>query len=549
MPNDKPFHNDDTSNDSTAVASASSSHGNLDKQALINKHLAVPHKQLLRRPSNDSLFSGSDITELSFGSTEVNDEHQDGLIRTFSNVSETFAAGPRTWRMKLQDFWIANYGAFLVLLSQMFGCTMNIATRMLETPGAHGEPMHPFQILFVRQSITASITTCYALWSKSVPDFPLGPPGKVRLLLVSRGLFGFLGVFGLYFSLLYLPISEATILTFLAPIGSCYAFSLLLPGETFSRQQQLAGFVSLMGVVFIARPASLFHGHEPVVDVAGPDGGIGGNSTVSASDPLASSQPTSAQHLQAVGVAMIGVVGAIGAMTSIRAIGQRAHPLLSVNYFSLWCTFVSLLALAVLPSVKFRLPSNFLEWGLLSILGFAGFIMQLLLTMGMSYGGAPASEKNATAQEDLEMQPTVAEPQASASVKGAAQSHKKAIQGQIKGSGAKATSMLYTQMLFALASDKIVFDVTPGMWSWLGSALILLGAIWVAADGGQKKPAKASTTLVTRPEALPAKESGAEVRQEEVGLLADTEDTDMNESTKPDAQTVDPGQRSNIPGS
>lgn len=41
--------------------------------------------------------------------------------------------------------------------------------------------------------------------------------------------------------------------------------------------------------------------------------------------------------------------------------------------------------------------------------------------------------------------------------------------------------MVYTQMLFALAGDKLVFGVSPDVWSWVGSGLILAGAIWVAA--------------------------------------------------------------------
>src|SRR5450432_3315507 len=56
--------------------------------------------------------------------------------------------------------------------------------------------------------------------------------------------------------------------------------------------------------------------------------------------------PTSTQRLSAVGVAMLGVLGSAGAFTSIRWIGSRAHPLLSVNYFSVFCTLISILALS-----------------------------------------------------------------------------------------------------------------------------------------------------------------------------------------------------------
>lgn len=483
--------------------------------------LRIPKQSLKHHGSVESLSSKSDISDGSFGFNEPSHGHDRGLIRRISDVSTdlTNITDPSTWKSKLQEFWVVNYGAFLVLLSQVFGATMSVSTRLLEIPGAHGEPMHPFQILFARQSITTLITTVYALWSKSIPDFPFGPPGTVRLLLISRGFCGFLGVFGMYFSLLYLPISEATILTFLSPIGSCIAFSLLLPGETFSRQQMLAGLVSLLGVVFIARPVSLFQGHDASSMIPQLNNTMVANGTLTGSEVSAAPQPTQAQHLQAIGVAMIGVVGAIGAITSIRAIGQRAHALLSVNYFSAWCTFVSLFALLMIPTVKFRLPSNSLEWGLLLILGLAGFIMQLLLTKGMAYGGAPAIPKatQTTGSSDLEMQPHTVLPPTS-------------LPGEVKkgvpknkSSGAKATSMLYTQMLFALISDKVFFGITPNLWSWIGSGLILFGAIWVAADTGQK-----STTTKSDRVTPPIHQNAATRKQtsdqEELGLLSNFED-------------------------
>ena len=45
--------------------------------------------------------------------------------------------------------------------------------------------------------------------------------------------------------------------------------------------------------------------------------------------------------------------------------------------------------------------------------------------------------------------------------------------------------MVYTQMLFALASDKLVFDSTPGPWSIAGSSLILGSAVYVAVQGNR----------------------------------------------------------------
>jgi len=44
----------------------------------------------------------------------------------------------------------------------------------------------------------------------------------------------------------------------------------------------------------------------------------------------------------------------------------------------------------------------------------------------------------------------------------------------------RATNMVYSQMLFALIFDKIVFGITPTMLSILGSSLILGSTIYVA---------------------------------------------------------------------
>lgn len=42
--------------------------------------------------------------------------------------------------------------------------------------------------------------------------------------------------------------------------------------------------------------------------------------------------------------------------------------------------------------------------------------------------------------------------------------------------------MVYTQMLFALFFDKIVWNSMPGLWGLLGSAMILGSALYVAVS-------------------------------------------------------------------
>jgi hypothetical protein len=47
--------------------------------------------------------------------------------------------------------------------------------------------------------------------------------------------------------------------------------------------------------------------------------------------------------------------------------------------------------------------------------------------------------------------------------------------------------MIYTNMLFALALDKIVFGQSPGWWSIAGSGLILGSAVFIAVQKQQSE--------------------------------------------------------------
>jgi len=47
-------------------------------------------------------------------------------------------AAARTWRAKLQSFWVANKGLALVLIGKFFGALMNATIRLLEIDGNDG---------------------------------------------------------------------------------------------------------------------------------------------------------------------------------------------------------------------------------------------------------------------------------------------------------------------------------------------------------------------------------------------------------------------------
>jgi drug/metabolite transporter (DMT)-like permease len=114
---------------------------------------------------------------------------------------------------------------------------------------------------------------------------------------------------GSYTSLQYLSLSDATVLGFLAPSVTGVLAALFLK-EPYTWKEATAGLVSLGGTVLVAQPAFLFGGM--VQDEYG---------------------VTPEERLMAVGIALMGVLGASGAYVTIRQIGKRAHALHGVQYF------------------------------------------------------------------------------------------------------------------------------------------------------------------------------------------------------------------------
>lgn len=329
---------------------------------------------------------------------------------------------------QLKQFWIRNKPSILVAVSQLFGALMNLSARLLELDG---DGIHPLQVLLLRQGLTV-VCCCVYMWWKSVPDFPLGRK-DVRLLLLARGFSGFFGIYGMWYSMMYLPLADATVITFLAP-GVAGLLCYFVLREPFTKAEQLATAVALLGVVLIARPVSLFMALSSSEDQV-----VDSPEQVDGALPGLEHEPTAEERLLAIGVALLGVLGAAGAFTCIRTIGKRAHPLISVNAFGMACTIISasVLGLAPMlnmsqPHLRWITPSSLKGWFLLLWIAVPGFIMQYLLTAGLA-----ADKSN------------------------------------------RANAMIYTHMLFAVSFDRWVFGHSMSMMSFAGCALILGSAITV----------------------------------------------------------------------
>ncbi|KAK8147038.1 hypothetical protein G3M48_002242 [Beauveria asiatica] len=324
----------------------------------------------------------------------------------------------------IRKFWQNNIPSICVALAQLFGALMNLSARFMEL---EGDGMHPVQLLFYRQGLSAVGCSIY-MWRAGFADFPI-PHKGTRLLLFLRSFSGFFGIFGMWYSMMYLPLADATVITFLAPgvAGIMCYFALRTP---FTKMEQLATLIAFFGVVLIAQPATFFvdsgktSSHE---------------ATAVGALPGMDHEATASERLIAVAVAMLGVFGAAGAFTSLRAIGKKANPLVSVNAFAVISTLMCAIILCAAPALnisqptlRWRFPYSIKQFLLIILISLFGLIMQFLLTTGLS-----------------------------------------------KDKSNKANSMIYTHMLFAASFDWWVFGHRMGFVSFLGCALILGSAIGV----------------------------------------------------------------------
>jgi len=241
--------------------------------------------------------------------------------------------------------------------------------------------------------------------------------------------------------------------------------------EPFTRLEQIGALISFIGVTLIARPTTFFN--------------IGANVPADGTDDAALSNAhseyahvTSGQRFIAVLVAISGALGSAMAFTTMRWIGKQAHPLLSVTYFCAFCTIVSAIAMLVLPGIDFILPANGEEWSYLIFLGCCGFAMQFLLSAGLQL------EKSS-----------------------------------------RATLMVYTQMIFALIFDKLVFGTNPNLTSMFGSTLIVSSAIYIALQKESIKQREEARKALEQAAAANGRSlemesrSNGHSKDEEVGLV------------------------------
>jgi drug/metabolite transporter (DMT)-like permease len=205
-----------------------------------------------------------------------------------------------------------------------------------------GRRLPSSQIVLVR----AVLTLALSWWAVRQARLP-SPWGTQRRLLLVRGLLGAIGINCFYWSLVHLPLGEATLIQYTNPLFATILAALWV-GERVRPGEMLCLAGALLGVILITRPGFLF------------------------------GSAASAYATRDVSIALFGAVCSGAAYAAVRKIGSAEHPAIVVFYLPL----VTLPLAIPFASAAWRMPQGG-EW--LLLLGMAGAtqLAQVYMTRGL----------------------------------------------------------------------------------------------------------------------------------------------------------------------
>ncbi len=146
-------------------------------------------------------------------------------------------------------------GALFVTLCCGFIAASTLCAKGLGAQGGGGDlfagiaPLHPLQVAFGRFLFGFLVLLPFALWRR--PGFA----GTAWRLHTGRVIAGWLGVSLMFAAVAFLPLADATALSFLNPLFAML-FALVLLGERVGRWRWLAAAIAFAGVAVITQPGS-----------------------------------------------------------------------------------------------------------------------------------------------------------------------------------------------------------------------------------------------------------------------------------------------------
>jgi drug/metabolite transporter (DMT)-like permease len=204
-----------------------------------------------------------------------------------------------------------------------------------------GRHLGSMEIVLARSVITLGLSW-WSLWRLGVE-----PLGTNRRLLLVRGTLGSTALLCYFYSIVHLPLGEATLIQYTNPVFATVLAAVILD-ESLRAAEILCLVASLVGVVFVAHPSAVFGGSAPP------------------------------QNPLYIAVALGGAVCSGAAYTLVRKMRGTEHPIVIVSYLPLLGIPMSLpFALA-----DWRWP-NAMEWLILVGVGVTTQLAQISMTRGL----------------------------------------------------------------------------------------------------------------------------------------------------------------------
>eukprot|EP00002_Diphylleia_rotans_P000012 TRINITY_DN10006_c0_g1_i1.p1 TRINITY_DN10006_c0_g1~~TRINITY_DN10006_c0_g1_i1.p1 ORF type:complete len:486 (-),score=116.52 TRINITY_DN10006_c0_g1_i1:369-1826(-) len=307
---------------------------------------------------------------------------------------------------------------FMMIAANFFLSIMALCVRVTKDSG-----MTAFQLIFARSFVSlVFVVTVILKTGQSL----LGPE-KSRKYLISRGVFGFFSVTGYYYSIRLMNLSDAVVVAFLIPPFTAIGAAFVLK-EKFSFVDGMTTVASLIGVILVVRPTFLFGSDESDEPA---DSASDENNNDSNSGSNNNQETEWSADFQRLMGAICGVGSAIfasGAYISIRKAGKEAAVWVLTGYFSAVGVFGAAIMGLVLNE-SWGIPESFSEWGALVGVSLASLFAQLFINASLR------SEK-----------------------------------------AGLASSMNYTQMIFAVLWETTILHIAPAPLSLLGGFIIIICA-------------------------------------------------------------------------
>ncbi|KAI9209066.1 uncharacterized protein BJ171DRAFT_488370 [Polychytrium aggregatum] len=327
---------------------------------------------------------------------------------------------------EIADRIYATRGLWYMVLSSASFTGMSLSMKILSNGP---EPLPLFEAVFFRTSLVWIMAIATLYLSKAQYIFS-GPPG-VRMLLLFRGILGFSGLSCSVYALSCLSVAESTVLGFMSP-SFTGILAIYFLKEPWGLKDAVCTILSLVGVIFVAHPEAIFGKADPFSVYVDDDSAV---DMATAETP--SSSGTSPSSLGVV-VALAGACFSAGIYVIIRKIGDAASAYHIIAYFSAVGAVFACIGGAVMPNEPWILPQLPTTYMHIAIIGISGFVGQIFFSSSLQL--VPAG---------------------------------------------RAATMNYAQVLFAFLADWLLFNVRPGFWSIIGTALIGSCLIFIATSKSQ----------------------------------------------------------------